>query len=74
MIFTIISMLLSAFEYFSAKKFINVRTGIVVSFIAKSQSVESMSGRYFVSKIVFGTHSLNGYVGKLLNVDFREFT
>lgn len=72
MIFTIVSILMSAFEYCLSSKFIHIRTGIIVSFEIKSKSAIEMRGAKYLSQIVFKTIKLNVYMARILGIRLNE--
>ena len=59
---------MSVFEYILSSKFIDVQTGIVISFDVTSSTIEEMNTHQFKSKIVFKQKQLISYIAQELEV------
>ena len=68
MLFTFISILLSVFEYFFSKNFIQLQSSIIVTFNVESKDISSMQNRQFIKEIVFRKNKLVHYMAQLFNL------
>ena len=72
MLFTVMSILLSVFEYCLSSKFVNYASSIVISFKVESQDIAKMGGREFSQKIVFQRNRFCSRVAQWLNLAPRQ--
>ena len=72
MIFTIVSILMSCFEYFLSSKFVRLGSSIIISFCIESHDIANMPHKQFLSDIVFCKIKLIGNVAKLLKVKHEQ--
>ena len=69
MIFTVISILLSVFEYIFAANFIHNDSNILVTFSVTSKDIASMTRSQFTSQLVFQNWKLITAMAKILKVN-----
>ena len=70
-VFTMISILLSCFEYFLSSKFVSL-TSIIISFCIESHEIATMSHPKFESRMVFRRYKVIGSLAKLLKVRYEQ--
>ena len=68
MIFTIISILICAFEYFLYSKFVYASSSIIISYCVESRDVVQMNYRDFLTNIVYKQWKIIGAMGKILKL------
>ena len=68
MIFTLMSILLSGFEYLFSSRFVGLGANIIVSFGIQSNDIVNMPHKKYLSKMVFQRRELIATMAKLLNV------
>ena len=68
MMFTIISIVLSAFEYFLANKFVHISSSIIIKFIVESKDIQIMSSKQFAYKMVYRERRLVTCLARMLNL------
>ena len=68
MIFTIISILICAFEYFLHSKFVYASSSIIISYCIESTDVLQMNYRDFLTQIVYKQWKIIGAMGKILKL------
>ena len=71
-VFTMISILLSCFEYFLSSKLVSFSSTIIISFDIESHDIVAMSHPQFESKIIFRQHKAIASLAKLLSVRFSQ--
>ena len=73
MIFTIISILLSAFEYILSSKFVKNGSVLIIKFVFESHTIADLGGRKFLNKVVFGkVHKVTHVLSKSLRLNFVQ--
>ena len=72
MMFTMISILLSCFEYFLSSKFASFGSSIIMSFCVESNDIVTMNYKEFQSEFVFRKHKIIGCFAKLLKVKTEQ--
>ena len=72
MIFTMISILMSCFEYFLSSKFVSFSSSIIISFCIESDDIVNMSHKEFQSSVVFCRSKLIQSLAKLLKLRYEQ--
>ena len=72
MMFTIISIVLSVFEYFLSSKFVSFASNILITFDAECQDIVDMSWKEFARNLIFKKWQLVGSVGKVLKLTAQQ--
>ena len=71
-IFTMISILMSCFEYFLSSKFVSFASSIIISFCIESDDIVNMSHKEFQSSVVFRRNKLIESLAKLLKLRYEQ--
>ena len=72
MLFTLISLFLSVFEYFLARKFIKSSHLLMIRFMVESQQIEALDEYEFFGQIGLKKFEIVHYFAKLLHVNIRH--
>ena len=72
MLFTIISIILSGFDYCLKSKFVYVSSSIIISFCVESNDVANMPHTQFKSQIVNRKNKLCNNIAKILSLRFQQ--
>ena len=72
MIFTMVSILMSCFEFFLSKKFVKLGSNIIISFSIESNNIARMPHKQFQSTVVFRKIKLIGVVATSLKVKYEQ--
>lgn len=72
MVFTVISILMSVFEYFLSTRFIYVASTIVIKLMVESNDISQMSYKTYRSKIVSRQHAIILSIAKILKITSHQ--
>ena len=72
MIFTMMSISMSCFEFFLSSKFVKLGSNIIISFCIESKDISNMPHKQFQSEIVFSRIKFIGKVATLLKVKHEQ--
>lgn len=72
MIFTIISILISIFEYNFSSKFFELESIVIVRFNFESNNLANMKQQQFTSKVIFQKRQMIAVIAKLLKLNTTQ--